>query len=184
MMYEEQICKWVSADPVRMRALRIAHELSLPDWCIAAGFVRNLVWDRLHGYETTTPLADIDLVFFDPADASVARERLLEEKLAAIAPSLPWSVRNQARMHVRNGHPAYGSTIDAMRHWVEQETAVGVKIGGEGEIVVLAAFGMDSLFAKRITPNPLHGKPAEFEARLSGKDWLRTWPELRVSANR
>jgi hypothetical protein len=30
-----------------MAALEAARGLALPGWCLAAGFVRNLVWDRL-----------------------------------------------------------------------------------------------------------------------------------------
>ena len=38
--------RWISQDGQRMAALEAARHLALPDWCLAAGFVRNLVWDR------------------------------------------------------------------------------------------------------------------------------------------
>lgn len=59
-MQEDLIREWIADDPLRMRALQLAREQDLPDWCIAAGFVRNLGWDKLHGSETPTPLEDID----------------------------------------------------------------------------------------------------------------------------
>jgi uncharacterized protein len=181
MTHEQQLCEWIAADPLRMRALEIARELDLPDWCIAAGFVRNLAWDKLHGYAQPTPLSDIDLIYFDRSDMTTARERALEARLAAIDPALPWSVRNQARMHVRNGDTPYGSMLDAMRHWVELETALGVTLEEDGRLRIVSAFGLDTLFAKMVTHNVAYRSHGEFAARLVQKKWLQRWPELRVS---
>src|SRR5688572_20445549 len=113
-MHEQLLCDWIEADPLRMRALALAAELALSDWCIAAGFVRNLVWDKLHGFQQPTALGDIDLIYFDAADACAERDEVLEEGLRTRDPVLPWSVRNQARMHVRNDDAPYASTSDAM----------------------------------------------------------------------
>jgi len=182
MKLEQILCQWMEADPLRMRALHIAADLDLPDWCIAAGFVRNLVWDKLHGFARPTPLADIDLIYFDPFQVGPVRDRELEAHLATVDPSLPWSVHNQARMHERNGDPQYTGTLDAMCHWVEMETAVGVRLNARHEVEVLSAFGLESLFAKKLTPNPRRRRMAEFCARLNRKNWLWTWPELQVEA--
>ena len=180
-MHEELIREWMAADPLRMRALHLARGLDLPDWCIAAGFVRNLVWDKLHAFETPTPLDDIDLIYFDPQNPSREHDRRFEQELGSIDPDLPWSVRNQARMHTRNGDAPYTSTLDAMSYWVEQETAVGVRMDGDGRIEVVSAFGTEGLFDKRITPNRRkRNSAAEFSARLARKNWLWIWPELRV----
>ena len=182
-MHEERIREWTAADPLRMRALHLARELGLPDWCIAAGFVRNLVWDKLHGYKEATPLEDIDLVYFDPLRASPEYDRELELRLAEAEPGLPWSVRNQARMHVRNGDAPYRSTLDAMGYWVEQETAVGIRMDDSSRLEVVSAFGLEGLFDKRITPNRRkRNSAAEFSARLARKNWLWIWPGLRVVA--
>ena len=89
----------VARDPVAMAQLRAARALALPDWCIAAGFVRNRVWDHLHGVWPPRPPADIDLIYFDAADLSKAAEAAHERRLDALLPGLPWQVRNQARMH-------------------------------------------------------------------------------------
>jgi uncharacterized protein len=182
-MHEQLIREWIAADPFRMRALRIARDLNLPDWYLAAGFVRNMVWDRLHGYETPTPLDDIDLIYFDPQRAHREYDRRIEEQLGLSDSSLPWSVRNQARMHERNGDAPYRSALDAMSYWVEQETAVGVRLEDNGRIEVVSAFGLDGLFARRITPNRRKRNSAtEFSVRLARKNWLWRWPDLRVDA--
>lgn len=182
-MREELIREWITGDPMRMRALRLARELDLPDWYIAAGFVRNLVWDKLHGYKTATQLADIDLIYFDPAHASSEHDRRHEARLAEFDNTLPWSVHNQARMHERNGDQPYRCALDAMEYWVEQETAVAVRLDDCDHIEVVSAFGLESLFEKRITPNrKKRNSAAEFSSRIARKNWLWIWPELRVES--
>lgn len=182
-MHEELIREWLAGDALRMRALHLARAQNLPDWCLAAGFVRNLVWDKLHGFDTPTPLADIDLIYFDPSNATHDHELRIEKHLKSSEPALPWSVRNQARMHERNGDAPYRSTLDAMGYWVEEETAVGVSLDAGGRINIVSAFGLDGLFAGRITPNRRkRNAAAEFSARLARKNWLWIWPGLRVDA--
>ena len=65
--------------------------------------MRNLAWDRLHGYSDTTPLADLDLIHFDPDDLDPEADLRIEHSLRGMTGHLPWSVKNQARMHLRNG---------------------------------------------------------------------------------
>ena len=109
MSYEAQIIEWLIADSERMQALETAASLQLDDWCLAAGFVRNLVWDRLHGRHQTTPLNDVDLIYYEPESASKERDSAIEEALRRDS-HLPWSVKNQARMHLRNGDQPYTSS--------------------------------------------------------------------------
>ncbi|MCE8039188.1 nucleotidyltransferase family protein [Halomonas sp. MCCC 1A11062] len=177
---KEKLIEWIRSDHYRMAALEAASRLQLKDWCLAAGFVRNLAWDRLHGYVQPTPLSDIDLVYFDRAYASAERDEALEARLHTMS-SHPWSVKNQARMHTRNGDPPYSSTAQAMSHWVEVETAVGVTFDREAdELKLVAPFGVRPLFEKTITMNAKRRKPKEFAARIRDKGWQRTWPQLTV----
>lgn len=62
----QKIQELIQADPERMPLLKTVAALALPDCYIAAGFVRNMVWDYLHDYDAT-PLNDVDVVFFDRA---------------------------------------------------------------------------------------------------------------------
>lgn len=164
---------------MRLEALQLAATLNLNDWCIAAGFVRNLVWDKLHGYPASTPLNDIDLIYFDVSQATQKAEHLNENKLKSKS-TLPWSVKNQARMHLRNDDEPYDSTAHAMSFWVELETAVGAKISRYGEIELVAPFGVEVLFGNTVTINSNRLKPKEFERRIQTKRWLELWPNLRV----
>lgn len=162
-----------------MAALHVAAELNLPDWCLAAGFVRNLVWDRLHAYQRATPLTDLDLIYFDATHTDEQHDRALEVRLKADQEA-PWSVKNQARMHRRNGDAPYRSTADAMSYWPEVETAVGVRLNRAGEIELLAPFGLNSLMHGYLSLNPKRPKPEVFAQRQAEKSWLTTWPQLKV----
>ena len=55
----------IEQDQERMNVLSIVQFMNLPDCYVAAGFIRNLVWDALHSCETR--LNDIDIVFYDKA---------------------------------------------------------------------------------------------------------------------
>ena len=48
-------------DKPRMQQLQAVQTLQLPDCFVAAGFVRNMVWDALHDYPPT-PLNDVDVI--------------------------------------------------------------------------------------------------------------------------
>ncbi|HDZ45589.1 hypothetical protein LCGC14_0097020 [marine sediment metagenome] len=179
MDHEAVIKHWMTNDPVRMEALTIAAAQKLPGWCLAAGFVRNLAWDKLHGFSSSTPLNDIDLIYFDQQEMSDSRDREIGRELRA-ASKLPWSVKNQARMHERNRDCPYTSTEDAMSFWVEVETAVGASLGDDGEVIMVAPFGVKPLFDLSITLNPKRPKRADFVDRIHRKRWLQTWPRLVV----
>lgn len=161
-----------------LETLRAVREMALPDWAIGAGFVRSLVWDRLHGFEKATPLNDIDVLFFDPEDTRSARELEIEAALTEKISDRPWSVRNQARMHLRNGDRPYTSTADALCFWLETPTCVAVRLGAGDEIDVIAPFGLSDLIDMRIAPTARgRVRRAEYEERVARKNWLQTWPK-------
>ena len=166
-----------------MIALRAVRSLTLRDCWIGAGFVRNAVWDHLHGYPANLIGKDVDVVWFDPALTNPNIDRAVEERLARLAPGLCWSVKNQARMHLRNGDAPYRSVADAMRFWPEIATAVAVRLTDSDDIEINAPFGLDDLFALRITPTQSFAarKRPVFDERVSAKGWLRRYPKLQLS---
>ncbi|GBU13697.1 nitrate reductase [Enterobacterales bacterium] len=175
----QTIIGWIEQDPMRMLALRTAQELGLNDWCLAAGFVRNLVWDRLHELTQTTPLNDIDVIYFDSQVICVETEKRLEQRLSKTA-ALPWSVKNQARMHILHDHRPYSSSSEAMSYWVETETVIGATLSSNGEVILVAPLGTAELFEFSITANPRHGNPQVMLERAESKGWLTRWPRLRL----
>jgi len=110
---------FVAAQPTMMTVLMSAEKLGLSDCWVGAGFVRNPVWDALHGRPWSASYTDIDVAYFDPADIDPKRDEVIEAELAVVIPGAPWSVKNQARMHLQNGDAPYTDTADAMRHWPE-----------------------------------------------------------------
>ncbi|MVZ10324.1 nitrate reductase, partial [Enterobacteriaceae bacterium 8376wG6] len=134
---QRQIINWLQQDNARMAALRTVRRLGLNDWCLGAGFVRNLVWDRRHGYTEPTPLNDIDVIHFDAERADAERDRMLEARLQQWLPR-PWSVKNQARMHLRGGRAPYRDSEEAISFWTEVETAIGARLNADDSITLVA----------------------------------------------
>lgn len=171
----------IAADPWAMDILWLARSLSLPDWAIGAGFVRSLVWDRLCGFAQRTPLNDIDIVYFDPADTSRTIERAAETELAAARITQSWSVRNMARMHLKNRDAPYRDTTHAIGHWLETPTAVAVTMDDDGTLRLLAPHGVADLLAGRVHPTPSGWrKIEEYRARVTAKSWPSRWPKVVV----
>ncbi|AQW61060.1 nucleotidyltransferase family protein [Vibrio owensii] len=176
----EDLVQLLLADHERMKAMECARSLALPDCYIAAGFVRNLVWDHLHHKPQPTPLNDLDIVYFDPNEIDDKAALIYEAQLTAMMPEFNWQVRNQANMHLRNGDKPYQSTLDAMSYWPEKETAVAARLNEKNQIECISAFGFESLFEGRVTYNPKRTL-ALFQSRVESKSWLITWPQLRVA---
>jgi uncharacterized protein len=134
--------------------------LQLPDWYVAAGFLRNAIWDILHEKHSRTPLNDVDVVYYDPADLRPCTEHELEVALQNDRPGINWQIRNQARMHIPNGHPPYRDAEHAMAHWPEIPTCVDVRIEGGDSLKVAAPYGIEENWSLRVTPNPVVPYPA------------------------
>jgi hypothetical protein len=170
----------IAGDPWRMDVLRAVRALALPDWAIGAGFVRSRVWDWLGGDACATVPTDIDVLYYDGADLSPARETVLEGRLNATLPA-PWSVTNQARMHIDNGDAPYASTEDALRHWLETPTAVAVRLAADDRLALLAPWGLEDLFTMTVRPTPSgREKLGIYRRRIAQKRWADTWPGVRV----
>lgn len=176
-----RIEKLIRADAWRMGCLETARAAGLHDWLIVAGFVRNLIWDRLHCKPVATPLTDVDLVFFDASHLSIDTEKRIEASLAATRPDIQWQVRNQARMHLRNGHPPYKNTEDAISYYPELETCIGVRLSNDGSVQVVAPHGMEQHWALTIQPNPKSAYAMSVvQGRATEKRWLEIWPRLQM----
>jgi len=165
-------------DPLRLQALSVVRQLGLPDCWIGAGFLRDAVWDHLHGHAPRKPEGDIDVIWFDTENSTSARDRDLENRLRELMGDLDWSVKNQARMHFRNGDAPYRSVAHAMTAWPETATAIAVRMTDNGGLEIRAPLGIDDLFAMRLRPTPtfMGCKRAIFEERIAGKRWLERYP--------
>jgi hypothetical protein len=176
----QRVLNILESDELRLKALECVRLLDLPDCYLAAGFVRNLVWDFLHQMQSPTPLNDVDVIYFDANESNPEQYQEYESKLKEMLPSINWQVRNQAVMHIRNNDQPYNNSLDAMSYWPEKETAVAIgKLSDEG-FECISSFGFDSLFNLQLTHNPKRSK-AVFEQRIKSKGWLVTWCKLKVA---
>lgn len=168
-------------DPLRSHLLDVVRSLNLPDGWIGAGFVRNAVWDYLHGRPAARPSGDVDVIWYHPRCTEATADREQERALRALEPGIAWSVKNQARMHHRNCDPPYASAVDAMRSWPETATAVAVRRTGTDDCEVAAPLGLEDLMQLVLRPAPRFAveKRHIYDNRMCSKGWLRTWPLLR-----
>ena len=160
-------------------------ELGLPDAWIAAGFVRNAVWDALHNRKPQPLDSDVDVIWFDPDCMDAARDREIEEQLEAQAPGFGWSVKNQARMHWRNGDLAYQSATDAMCHWTETATAISARYVSNARCEIAAPLGTEDLLNLIVRPTRRFVRERRdiFDRRVHDKQWLSRWPVLRLACS-
>ena len=194
----------IKRDPFRMDCLHALRVLDLPQGYIGAGFVRNAIWDDLHNNDISTPLNDIDVIYFSdevfqtqsihalnlPKEKEDAqsqalfltklKEQEIECELSRLVPQANWQVKNQARMNLAHGHAPYKNCHDAISHWIERETCVAVRLLANDDLDVLAPFGLEANFAGTISINPKYSRPDVFKQRLASKNWLTVWPSLTV----
>ncbi|HEC67075.1 MAG TPA: nucleotidyltransferase family protein [bacterium] len=167
-------------------ALKAARNLQLPDWYIAAGAIRNTVWNYLHNLPTTSHQNDVDVVYFDGSDMQGKRERKSEKLLKSKYPNLKWEVVNQARAHLF-GHspntkrPAAKSSCESIAYWTETPTCVGLRLENDDTFTICAPHGLDDLMNFVVQPPP---KPyqdlALYQKRADSKKWDTFWPKLKI----
>ncbi|WP_269533420.1 nucleotidyltransferase family protein [Chitinimonas sp. BJYL2] len=180
----------IAATPWLMAALRAARTLDLPHWCIAAGAVRNLVWERAHDRDTTQYSgADIDLLYFDDREDEAVLEMEVSAKLQELAPDYTWEPVNQAQVHLWYAD-VFGESIapcaslaDGMARWPETATAVGVWLDADDALQLIAPLGLDDLYSLTLRHNRHGVSRRQFEARLTNKAFMQRWPRLTVAAD-
>lgn len=169
-------------DETMMTLLQVVEALDLPDAWVAAGTVRNFIWNILmgKGFDTDT---DVDLVFFDPERSGEETQRL-ETVLEQAYPAYRWELSNQAHLHLYSPNTApYQSTCDAVSRYPERCTAIAVRLD-QGELEVFAPYGLEDLSAFIIRPTPHFLaddlRMALYWERLEQKNWQEKWPQLKI----
>lgn len=179
---EADITEIIEKDEWMMKVLAAAEKLDLPDWWIGAGFLRNKVWSHIEGKDSEQT-RDVDLVYFDHDHTTAEVDWAYDDRMNRDYPFAQWEVRNQARMHYKNGFEPFSSTADGIAHWTETATAVAVRLRA-GNLEYLFCYGPDDLFnlIARPTPHCASGKMLKiFEDRIAQKQWRQKWPDLRVT---
>ncbi|WP_055108007.1 nucleotidyltransferase family protein [Paenibacillus ihumii] len=175
---EGQLKQWIMDCEPLLSDLHTLRRRGLPECYIAAGYIRGYVWDRLHGYAFRSRHDDIDVIYFDPYHCEEERDLALEAQFISETGNQRWSVKNQARMHLRNGAAPYRSTLDAMSRWPETATAIGVRLTAEDELELCAPHGLDDLMGMVVRRSPLFADRQYYLERVRAKKWLQHWPLL------
>ena len=183
MKYELELTKIIKSDQLLMSILKAVQTLQLNDCWVAAGVIRNKVWDYLHNVQTE--INDIDVIYFDEYDSSIEAEKALESKLQEIMPNQPWSVKNQARMHKINRIPPYASSSDGVAHFPETPTAIAVRLNNN-KLEILAPYGLNDLFEGLVRPTPPFNENSKlytiYSNRIQNKNWGSIWNNLIVES--
>jgi len=172
--------------PPLMQVLATLQRLDLPDGLVFSGAVYQRVLNHLGGRPLDYGIKDYDVGYFDAADISYeAEDMVIRRVAAAFEPPLREmvEVRNQARVHVwfegKFGEPyaPLGSSAEALGRFVSPMFAVGVRADAAGRLAIVAPFGLEDLFARRLRPNP-HRRSPNFEAIAASAK--ARWPEIEV----
>jgi len=178
-----QLRTLVRSDARLMGLLRAVRALGLSEWCIAAGAIRNRVWDHLHGHSEPTLPSDIDVLFYDRTRTDSAYETEIERRLIIAIRSVRWEAVNQATVHCYTKDTPYDSIEAAMARWADPVTAVGVHLTDADELRVIAPHGLQDLFGLGVRPNlAAPNAMAIYRERIATKQWTKRWPKLTIFA--
>lgn len=166
-----------------MERLKYLQSYNLPDAWIGAGFVRNRIWDYFHEIDPPSTLNDIDVIYFDDSATEKRLEKEIETSLRSHYPKENWSVKNQARMHLKHGHKPYTSSEEAISYWVETATCIACRLKSDTQTLeIIAPHGIGDLLNLKVRPSP-HLKPSQAElynGRIRNKGWEEKWPLLNI----
>jgi hypothetical protein len=176
-----QVAAFIEQQAEMMRLLRLVAELRLADCWIGGGFIRDAVWDALHDrMPDCARLNDVDVVFFDRCKSTATHDQEIECELGIRCPNVPWSVKNQARMHIRNRVLPYPDISGAIARWPETATAVAARLDN-GRVTLLAPHGVGDLVNLIVRPTPAFvSRRDEVAVRVASKNWQARWPKLTI----
>jgi hypothetical protein len=143
---------------------------------LTGGALRNVIWNSLHYYSEYYEIEDCDLIFFNESNITKQYEEFLKKELNYLNPTINWSVKNQARMHIKNNHLIYKDIPDALRKF--PETCSALAIDKNWNIVV--PYGLNDLLNLSVKPTKfcIDNELDVFFNRVAKKKWLTKWPGL------
>jgi hypothetical protein len=178
MTYGRELIEILSRDSWMIEKMEIVRSLGLNDCWIGAGFVRNKIWDVKHG-KNPGLLNDIDVIYFNRIRDSEKEDLIIEQRLKEIDSGVNWSVKNQARMHLKNNHLPYENCSDALTWWPETATSVAVRLSDNRQIEYMAPYGLEDLFHLVLRPTPKADLEV-YKTRAEQKQWKKRWAQLEI----
>lgn len=184
MTAESQVLQIIRDTPELMTILKLIRDQYLPQGALAAGSIRNTVWQVLSGQPVRLG-SDVDVVFFDP-HRPASDDLEIYARLTAIAPQYQWQVKNEVYMAHYNfkDDPALTSVSDAIGRFIEVPTCVGAYLEAN-ELKLIAPHGVDDLVNFRCRPVPFYQQDDAhldlFRQRMAEKQWQLKWPRLQIT---
>ena len=182
MMTDLEILERLGQDQDIRAILEIIRSLRLEDSWLAAGSIRNFIWNILSGKPGFDTETDVDVIFFDPT-VSYEKTLQLEMELRKAFPAYSWELKNQVYMHIHspNTQP-YTSSRDAMSKYPECCTAIGLRLLEDDKLELFAPYGLADIRAFQVRPTPHFLADAErkklYMERICKKNWQAKWPQL------
>lgn len=182
MMTDQEILERLGQDQDIRAILEIIRSLQLEDSWLAAGSIRNFIWNILSGKPGFDTETDVDVIFFDPT-VSYEKTLQLEMELRKTFPAYSWELKNQVYMHIHspNSQP-YTSSKDAMSKYPECCTAIGLRLLENDKLELFAPYGLADIRAFQGRPTPYFLADAErkklYMERICKKNWQAKWPQL------
>ena len=175
----------ILAEPTLVRLLTTIRDLELPDAWLVSGAIYNCVWNSLTERPALHGVNDIDVIYFDPDLSWEAEDRIiktLDEALGTMP--VPVQARNQARVHLwfeqKFGFPfaPLASARESLLRYASKTHAVAARLERDDTMTIDAPFGLEDLFAFRVTPNPVADNRQTHE--IKGARIKSVWPEVTI----
>ncbi|MCY7089543.1 hypothetical protein D8851_00480 [Streptococcus mitis] len=185
MLIRQDLLQAIQLNTDLMKILIIIRNLGLKDSWLAAGSVRNFIWNLLSDKSPFDRETDVDVIFFDP-DISYEETVSLEKKLREDFPQYQWELKNQVYMHQHSPHTVpYTSSRDAMSKYPERCTAVGLRLNEDSTLELFAPYGLEDILNFQVHPTPHFLENEDrmklYQTRLSKKNWQEKWKNLTFS---
>lgn len=181
---ESQLIEIIKNEAWLMEILQAVQNLNLPDWFVAAGAIRNTVWDVLHEYKKRTPLNDLDIAYCDLTNLSSEKDKVLEKELEKTFSGYCTNFFNQARAHLKKGsNTRIPATIseEGIRYWIETPTCVGIRLERDLSFTICQPYGISDLMNLVVRPIPQPFQDLKlYQKRMQEKQWQKTWPKLKI----
>ncbi|RRG12059.1 MAG: nucleotidyltransferase [Lactobacillus sp.] len=173
----------IKKSPDLMNILKVIAQLNLPQGALAAGSIRNTVWQVL-SHQPIELINDVDVVYFDPRRPR-NDDQIIQASLIKRMPDYQWQVKNEAYMHYYDFKDAskFTSIEDAISHFVETPTCIGAYLKGN-DIEIIAPYGLTDLIQLKCRPIPMFQNNKTclsiYQNRIQRKNWKKRWPNLAI----
>lgn len=183
----QQVLNIIQCTPELMVILHAITDQHLKQGALAAGSIRNTVWQVL-SHQPVQLSSDIDVVFFDPK-RPYEDNLTIQAQLTKQLPQYEWQVKNEVYMNTHNftDMPPFTSVTDAIGHFVETPTCVGAYLDDSSQLRLIAPHGVADLLNFVCHPVPAYQQDtahlAIFKQRMAEKQWQQKWPQLVISTH-